>query len=1385
MQTMRERIRALQAKAVDDEHTTGMIALIPDEETARTLVIGDADQEAEPWFELHVTLAYLGKASYISETAKLLITDAMNKLAQETAPFDARSFAVNLFNPKGDEPCLVLGIGGDELDPIHDKVINLLKSPLPGFELPVNHTPWIPHMTLKFFEDEPVDYSLVQKVAENLPETIRISGIRVAFAGSYLDFPLAGKPIEPVPAEADPSETKPTSAYEKADRLAKLTQPQKCKYCDEAATHTILHSEGRAYIPACDGHLGKGKEAAANCVPGEEPDPSNIDKIYRIEGKAIRHVRTPAGQRRYDQPIGSVIVADGHRLPHLKVTGDSEFEGWVKVHGTDGKDYEVGKDGDTWYATGAEGGWDDVVAEAPSEEALYKKLDTHIGSAKEEPKTPSVPKTSVDFEVRKNPSSGIGNILVRVEKDNNGERKRSTVIHWGFGKKPKDLEDIAADLRKQESEDPGSTDPDAKNYVPVDEWRKKASAPSAPTVSSGPGFKKVKSEYDGYDQYEGDNGKTLWSYKEGSKHVIVDEDNNVVEEVGRNELLGALHRLLKKDENAAPPKKDPVDAYPNITRGKSDWEGYDLFKGKNGKNLWVRKEGRTSIIEDDDSKTIGSAFTDAELYGQLNKLGAEKTIPTAPKTPKPPVSKPKTPEEVNGAIGAAYRKLTGKDDYVRISDLRKELDKQGLTREQVDAQLRDLNRNNPNVHLIPNSQQGDITPEERAGAIQIGNQDQHLIQIKPDFYASSGAPKTSPAQNARLLDRYAKEETHDGETLHHPKPLQEAKKRLAAGDDPKAIAGHLRVASTQLRRQSDYVRRNTGGSAFTTSSGLRDSQNLRMSAAIYARIADRLDGKDLKKNDNGSKIGPGGQGHIPEDPDKVVLTKPKDLASGAMVNVGEGGWKYIGEVVKVSRQSFFGNRQGTLEGQYRIIDPWGEQIAIMSPNHTVEVDTNVPRRSDMRPKVARKPYPSREVYYEPAPGVAGQQNPFEDNYPDFDYNSQKIYGKPIRYEFRTVNTGVDYEGRKVSAPDVVIVVRRVRDKNGNWTEQEVSRRVLTGSLNERRDAEHDESLKFQKLVQEERAKAGVSGHKPWSVPSQPRKKPTPAKNTTEKGMPLMFVKAPVITPGGRAGDNARHGSRSNGENWVERSKIGHGELPEYIRIVRNGLMKKRGLTEGAATALAVAAMKRWARGGDHVTPKVQAAAAAALAKWEAMKAEKSIFSRIAHLQGKDAAADVRAEVDAATRLEKRRRNLAARKRTGRNEDRSWNKKPGQGGKWDEAKHPRKGGKFAPKGSSSTSQREGDSSVPDSAKNKNSATKEVPASWKKRLPIGYGAQGSHIQRLQEALSAIPGIPKTEEDGIYGKKTTDAVKAFQKMSGLSPTGKLDEDTFAALINYKPKK
>jgi hypothetical protein len=98
-----------------------------------------------------------------------------------------------------------------------------------------------------------------------------------------------------------------------------------------------------------------------------------------------------------------------------------------------------------------------------------------------------------------------------------------------------------------------------------------------------------------------------------------------------------------------------------------------------------------------------------------------------------------------------------------------------------------------------------------------------------------------------------------------------------------------------------------------------------------------------------------------------------------------------------------------------------------------------------------------------------------------------------------------------------------------------------------------------------------------------------------------------------------------------------GGLPLYIRAIAQALQRK-GHSESSAIATAVATVKRWAAGGGNVSAETRARAAAAVAEWESKKAASHSLT----------AAPTPA-IDLA---------------------------------WDEAKHPRKGGKFAPKGTQS-------------------------------------------------------------------------------------------------------
>lgn len=92
----------------------------------------------------------------------------------------------------------------------------------------------------------------------------------------------------------------------------------------------------------------------------------------------------------------------------------------------------------------------------------------------------------------------------------------------------------------------------------------------------------------------------------------------------------------------------------------------------------------------------------------------------------------------------------------------------------------------------------------------------------------------------------------------------------------------------------------------------------------------------------------------------------------------------------------------------------------------------------------------------------------------------------------------------------------------------------------------------------------------------------------------------AITPGGRVGD-ASPFSTSRTSNWVARA----GGLPKYIRMVAHALIR-HGKPESTAISMAVGIVRNWAEGKGKVSPKVRAAAAKAIAEWEAKKAKSHV-----------------------------------------------------------------------------------------------------------------------------------------------------------------------------------
>ncbi len=68
-------------------------------------------------------------------------------------------------------------------------------------------------------------------------------------------------------------------------------------------------------------------------------------------------------------------------------------------------------------------------------------------------------------------------------------------------------------------------------------------------------------------------------------------------------------------------------------------------------------------------------------------------------------------------------------------------------------------------------------------------------------------------------------------------------------------------------------------------------------------------------------------------------------------------------------------------------------------------------------------------------------------------------------------------------------------------------------------------------------------------------------------------------------------------------------------------------------------------------------------------------------------------------------------------------------------------------------------------------------------LKVGAKGAPVEKLQEQLVKAGVKPKPEVDGVFGKGTAEAVKAYQKEKNLKPDGIVGKNTEAVLAGRKP--
>lgn len=182
---------ALTAAAVpaSGSYSGAMVALIPAEDDAADLAVDGG----EPVDQLHCTLLFLGDAADLDDETRADIVDQCRVIAAGWDPVEADGFAVAMFNPHGDEPCVVLGLSGADLAAFYDQVSEAVDAS------PEQHRPWIPHLTLAYTDDA----GLVPEVTDRCG-LVMFDRLRVAYGDEHIDIPLGEPDLEDEAAEVVP-----------------------------------------------------------------------------------------------------------------------------------------------------------------------------------------------------------------------------------------------------------------------------------------------------------------------------------------------------------------------------------------------------------------------------------------------------------------------------------------------------------------------------------------------------------------------------------------------------------------------------------------------------------------------------------------------------------------------------------------------------------------------------------------------------------------------------------------------------------------------------------------------------------------------------------------------------------------------------------------------------------------------------------------------------------------------------------------------------------------------------------------------------------------------------------------------------------------------------
>ncbi|MFF0092689.1 phage minor head protein [Streptomyces canus] len=200
-----ERTQALESTAAaDGSHLMGgMIALMPTADDAARLAL-DGGEDAE---ELHLTLFFLGDdgGTWTEDQRNELASNVRAAVSDLPDRLTARMFGANHWNPQSDSPSWVWAVGDDRdrpddaptLEHVRLLVTCALEDTHEHPDVPMQHSPWVPHVCAQYSDDHGLLPALVDRLGE-----ITFDRIRLAFAGDHIDIPLGPQQEEePMPTE--------------------------------------------------------------------------------------------------------------------------------------------------------------------------------------------------------------------------------------------------------------------------------------------------------------------------------------------------------------------------------------------------------------------------------------------------------------------------------------------------------------------------------------------------------------------------------------------------------------------------------------------------------------------------------------------------------------------------------------------------------------------------------------------------------------------------------------------------------------------------------------------------------------------------------------------------------------------------------------------------------------------------------------------------------------------------------------------------------------------------------------------------------------------------------------------------------------------------------